>query len=73
MGKIRNALFTILGMALTATLTFALLFFLNRPIETAEESQDDAPASLPEDPIPEERIYTLTFTGDISLPGRVIT
>ncbi len=66
MEKIRNALLTILGMALTATLTFTLLFSLNRPV-VSPESQNDDPVSLPEEPIKEERTYTLTFTGDISL------
>ena len=66
MEKIRNALLTIFGMALTATSTFTLLFFLNRPVKTPE-SQNDDPVSLPEEPVPEERTYTLTFTGDISL------
>ena len=66
MKKIKNALLVVLGMALTAALTFALLFFFNRPIETPENQNDD-PVSIPEDPIPEARTYTITFTGDISL------
>lgn len=66
MEKIRNALLTILGLALTATLTFTLLFYINRPVETPE-NQNNEPVSLPEEIVPEERTYTLTFTGDISL------
>ena len=66
MGKIKNVSLIALGMALTATLTFTLLFSFNRPIETPENRNND-PVSLPEEPIPEEITYTITFTGDISL------
>ena len=66
MGKIKSASLVVLGMALTAAVTFTSLFFFNRPVE-APENQDDDPVSIPEEPKPEPRTYTITFTGDISL------
>lgn len=66
MKKIKIAALMMLIATLTASLTFGLLSVLNRPTETPEY-QDDNIISMPEEPILEERTYTLTFTGDISL------
>lgn len=65
MKKTKIALLVTSGVALIAALTAALLFVFNRPTDTPV-NQDDT-SITPEAPAKEPRIYTLTFTGDISL------
>lgn len=68
MKKLKIALLIISGVAMIAALTFGLLLVINRQNsqknpEISEQNPEETPEELPKEP----KIYTLTFTGDISL------